>query len=213
MSPIRGLYGIVDVSGSPTVDEPTLAQAWLAAGVSVLQLRMKTASDAAMRDVLSDLAPRCAAAGCLLIVNDRLSLAAEHPGVGLHLGQEDGDPRDARRLLGPDRVIGWSTHTVEQVRRAPSLGVDYVGFGPIFSAAAKHRNAGDTRTPMTARGLAALSGAVAAATLPVVAIGGIDAARLPFVLATGVQSVAMISAVSQAADPRRAARELSAACR
>ena len=213
MSAIRGLYGIVDVSGNPGLDELTLGRAWLAAGVSVLQLRMKAASDDAMRSVLVELVPRCAAAGCLLIVNDRVHLAAEHPGVGVHLGQDDGDPREVRRLLGPDRLIGWSTHTLEQVRLAPSLGVDYVGYGPVFSAAAKHRATGDTRTPMAARGLAALSEAVAAATLPVVAIGGIDATRLPFVLATGVQSVAMISAVSQAEDPRRAAVELAAACR
>ena len=213
MSPIRGLYGIVDVSGNPALDELTLARAWLAAGVSVLQLRMKAASDDAMRAVLRELAPRCVAAECALLVNDRVHLAVEHPGVGVHLGQDDGDPQEARRVLGPDRVIGWSTHTVEQVRRAPSLGVDYIGYGPVFSAAAKHRAAGDTRTPMAARGLAALSGAVAEATLPVVAIGGIDATRLPFVLATGVQSVAMISAVSQAEDPRRAAVELAAACR
>ena len=209
---IAGLYGIVDVSANPALDEVALSCAWLAGGVRILQLRMKGADVAEVSRTLDALVPLCAEAGCLLIVNDHVELAARH-GVGVHLGQDDMDPREARRILGEEAVIGWSTHDLQQVRRASERGVDYIGYGPIFSAAAKHRTAGDAREPMPACGLASLSAAVAAATVPVVAIGGIDAERLPFVLATGVQSVAMISAVARAPDPARAAAELVAACR
>ncbi len=212
-SAITGLYGIVDVSGSPQLDELTLARAWLGAGVTVLQLRMKGAAPTAVGALLDELVPLCAAAGCLLIVNDHVGLAASRPGVGVHLGQDDADPVAARALLGADRVIGWSTHTLDQVAQATARAVDYIGFGPVFSAGGKHLAGSDRRAPMAARGLGALSAAVAAATVPIVAIGGIDASRLPFVLATGVSAVAMISAVAQAPDPRRAAAELSAACR
>jgi len=210
---IAGLYGIVDVSGQPALDELTLAQAWLGAGISVLQLRMKGAAEADIAGVLDELVPLCAAADCLLILNDHVSLAASRPGVGVHLGQDDEDPRIARELLGPDRVIGWSTHDLEQVARATAMGVDYIGYGPVFSAAGKHLAPSDGRAPMGPRGLGSLSAAVAAATVPVVAIGGIDAARLPFVLATGVAAVAVISAVARSSDPEQAAADMSAACR
>ncbi len=210
---IAGLYGIVDVSGQPGLDELTLAEAWLAAGVDLLQLRMKGAVEADVVTILDELLPRCAAAGCRLIVNDHVRLAASRPGVGVHLGQDDEDPRVARELLGPDRLIGWSTHDLDQVVLATTMGVDYIGYGPVFSAAGKHLAPSDGRAPMGARGLGSLSAAVAAATVPVVAIGGIDAARLPFVLATGVAAVAVISAVARSSDPQQAAVDLFAACR
>lgn len=210
---ISGLYGIVDVSGRPGLGELPLARALLRAGVSVLQLRMKGAPEPAVAAVLDQLVPLCASADCLLIVNDHVGLAAARPGVGVHLGQGDADPRDARAVLGGSRVIGWSTHDLDQVAAATTHGVDYVGFGPVFSAGGKHLAPRDDRSPMSARGLGALSAAVTAATVPVVAIGGIDAERLPFVLATGVAAVAMISAVARSPDPQRAAVDLSALCR
>jgi thiamine-phosphate pyrophosphorylase len=210
---VAGLYGIVDVSGRTDLDELTLARAWLSAGISVLQLRMKGAPASDIAAVLDELVPLCAAAGCLLVLNDHVRLAASRPGVGVHLGQADEDPRVARELLGPGRVIGWSTHDLGQVAGATAMGVDYIGYGPVFSAAGKHLAPSDARPPMGARGLGSLSAAVAGATVPVVAIGGIDAVRLPFVLATGVAAVAVISAVAQSPDPQQAAAELSAACR
>ena len=213
MNRIAGVYGIVDVSGTAALDELTLADAWLGAGVTVLQLRMKAASRDSVQAVLARLVPRCSAVCCLLIVNDHVDLAAAHDGVGVHLGQDDMDPVAARQILGPKRVIGWSTHTLAQVRATAAEPVDYIGYGPVFSAEGKHRAPSDTRRAMTPCGLGSLSDAVAAATVPVVAIGGIDARRLPFVLATGVAAVAMISAVAQSADPQRAARALAVACR
>ncbi len=205
---VQGLYGIADVSGAPGRDVLDLADAWLAAGVTILQLRMKGAPRSAVRAVLKQLVPRALAVGCALVLNDDVLLAAEFPGLGVHLGQDDLDPRRARQRLGPEPLIGWSTHTLEQVASAAGLPVDYVGFGPVFSAAGKHRSPDDARTPMAPVGLGSLSRAVAAATVPVVAIGGIDGLRLASVMDTGVAAAAVISAVAQAKDPRLAAREL-----
>jgi len=205
---IAGLYGIADVSGAPHRTELEVADALLAAGVTVLQLRMKHAPRAQVREVLAQLVPRARAAGCALIVNDDLDLAAEFPGVGVHLGQDDADPREARRRLGEGPLIGWSTHDLDDVRRAAILPLDYIGFGPVFSAAGKHLAAGDDRPPMAAVGLDSLSEVVAEATVPVVAIGGITGARLASVMRTGVAAAAVISAVANAPELHVAAREL-----
>lgn len=206
---IAGLYGMVDTSAAPGRDPLEVADGLLAAGVRVLQLRMKGAPDAAVRRVLGPLAARCAAAGASLVVNDRVDLAAEF-GVGVHLGQDDGDPRQARARLG-GALVGWSTHDLEQVARAAALGVDYIGFGPVFSGTGKHRSRGDSRTPMAARGIDGLAAAVRASAVPVVAIGGIGLAQLPAVAATGVAAVAAIGAVAGADDVAAAARAFQAA--
>lgn len=205
---VHGLYGIADVSGAPGRTEFEVAEAFLDAGVSVLQLRMKGAPEAAIAAVLEALVPRCADAGCSLLVNDHVGLAARF-GIGVHLGQDDADPAGARDAVGPDVLVGWSTHDARDVERAARLPVDYVGFGPVFSAAGKHRAAGDDRAPMSARGLAALAAVVATATVPVVAIGGIDADNLADVLDAGAAAAAVISAVAAAPDPRVAARRLA----
>lgn len=208
MSAVRGLYGIADVSGAPGRTEAEVARALLGAGATVLQLRMKHAPRDRVRAVLAELVPLARAADCRLLLNDDPELAATFPGVGVHLGQDDADPAEARALLGDDVLIGWSTHALAHVARAADLPVDYVGFGPVFSAAGKHLAAGDERVPMGAVGLDALASAVATATVPVVAIGGIDRGNIASVMQTGAAAAAVISAVAKADDPERAAREL-----
>jgi thiamine-phosphate pyrophosphorylase len=197
---------MVDTSARPDRTHLEIAEALLAAGVRVLQLRMKGASDAEVRAVLDRLVPRLGSA--TLILNDRVDLAATVPGVGVHLGQGDLDPAEARRRLGPDRIIGWSTHTLSQVRAAASLPVQYIAFGPVFSAAGKYRLHGDAREPMSAVGVEGLRRAVEASERPVIAIGGIDQDNLPGVLETGVCGVAVIAAVAAAPDMTAAARRI-----
>lgn len=212
-SPVKGLYGIADISGAAGRTEVELAEAYLAAGVTVLQLRMKEASREAVREVLAQIAPRAREAGCSLVLNDDPGLASEFPGVGVHLGQGDVSPVEARATLGEGPLIGWSTHDLADVQRAAELPVDYIGFGPIFSAMGKHLSAKDHREPMVAVGLASLSHVVAEATVPVVAIGGIDKRSLVSVMQTGACAAAVISAVSRAAEPRLAALELAETAR
>ena len=208
---VTGLYGMVDTSASPARTHDEIAEALLAAGVRTLQLRVKGATDAEVEDIARRLLPKIAAAGAILVIDDRLDVAARLSGVGVHLGQDDGDPRDARRSLGPARLIGWSTHTLDQVAAAPSMGVDYIGFGPVFSAAGKHLDPVDRRAPMATVGLPGLKAAAQLSSLPLVAIGGIGLEQVAAVVATGADAAAVISAVTTASDPTEAARAIQLA--
>jgi thiamine-phosphate pyrophosphorylase len=208
---MQGLYGIIDTSASPDRSHRSLTDALLAAGVSTLQLRMKDASEADVASAIDDVLPVIRKAGATLILNDHVELATRFVGVGAHIGQDDMDPLEARRLLGPDRPLGWSTHSVEDVLRAASLPVDYIGFGPVFSGEGKHRSDGDDRPPMEARGIDGLKAALEVATVPLVAIGGITVDNLADVVEAGAGCVAVISAVAAAPDPKTAARALQRA--
>jgi thiamine-phosphate pyrophosphorylase len=123
-----------------------------------------------------------------LVVDDRCDLALAAGARGVHLGQEDLPPEAGRLLLGPAAVVGYSTHTLGQVRRSRALPVDYIGFGPVFPTATKDR-------PGPAVGLRRLAAACVTSTVPVVAIGGIGIDRVAGVLASGAASVAVISAL------------------
>lgn len=203
---IAGLYGMVDTSANGQLDHLALSRLLLDAGVRVLQLRMKGASDEEHLEILPVLQGMCASRGAQLLVNDRLEVAAQVAGVGVHLGQEDADPVRARSVLGEEVLIGLSTHNPSQARAACRLPVDYIGYGPIFSAMGKHHNSRDQRIPHHPVGLASLKQVVAEATVPVVAIGGIKLEHLPLLLATGVHAAAVISAVTSASDCSEAAQ-------
>lgn len=124
--------------------------------------------------------------GVALIINDRVDIALAL-GLGVHLGQDDLPPEAARRLLGNDAIVGYSTHTVEQAIEAARLPIDYLAIGPIFATATK-------KNPSPVVGLDGLRAVrTAIRNLPLVAIGGITPASASEVLAAGADSVAMIS--------------------
>lgn len=131
--------------------------------------------------------------GVLLIVNDRCDLAMAVEADGVHLGQEDLPIAYARRLLGPGKIIGLSTHTVAQVHEAVTTQPDYIGFGPIFRTATK----ADHDAVVGLEGLRAVR---ALTTLPIFAIGGITADSVGEVMAAGADGVAVISAILKAPD-------------
>lgn len=131
--------------------------------------------------------------GALLIVNDRCDLAMAVDADGVHLGQEDLPVTYARRLMGPGKIIGLSTHNAAQVREAVTERPDYVGFGPIFSTATKADH-----DPVV--GLDGLRAARALTTLPMFAIGGISADSVGEIMALGADGVAVISAILKAPD-------------
>ena len=199
---------MVDISASPTRSHEQIAVDLLAAGVRTLQLRAKSADEVSLAAMVENLLPLVEAAGARLILNDNLDVAASFAGVGLHLGQNDADPRSARDILGSDVWIGWSTHTMEQVEQAQALPIDYIGFGPIFSAAGKHRNPSDSRVPHRGVGVERLGEVVRKSSLPVVAIGGINEDNLTRVLSTGVATVAVIAAVTTQDDMLAAAKRI-----
>ncbi len=171
----------------------------------IVQLRMKDASDAEHLALVPALLGPCQAHGASLIINDRLQVAASCKGLGLHLGQEDIDPRQARQALGPSALIGLSTSSPAEALAAQQLPIDYIGFGPIYSSSGKHLSPNDRRSPRAAVGLSALKEVVQKARVPVVAIGGIELQHLPDLKQTGVHAVAVISAISSSASYKETA--------
>jgi thiamine-phosphate pyrophosphorylase len=181
------------------------AEAACAGGASVVQLRCKHATDREALALARAIRERTRAAGALFVVNDRFDLALAADADGVHLGQEDLPPARLPRAARARLSVGRSTHGEDELRAALGEDVDYVAFGPVFGTTSKdspHAALGATRAAAAAR---------AAAPLPLVAIGGIDAAGAARLAAAGVSGVAVISAVAGAADPVGAVRALRAA--
>jgi thiamine-phosphate diphosphorylase len=187
-------------AGFLRTDAVTAAQAALAAGVRFFQYRDKQGTRRQVHATAERLAPLLRAAGALFLVNDHADIAAAVGADGVHLGQDDLPPGHARMLLGPHRIIGISTHSVEQASAAEREGADYIGFGPLYGTATK--DAG------TVQGLERLRDVRAAVRLPVIAIGGIDAIRATAAVQAGADGVAVISAVLGAEDLGAAARTI-----
>ncbi|MFZ7125542.1 MAG: thiamine-phosphate kinase [Desulfobacterales bacterium] len=195
-------YFITDDSAAlPVEDQVRLA---LAGGASMVQYRNKrfTAGDFESVRSLRDL---CRVNGVPLIVNDHLLLAKAVGADGVHVGQEDDAPGLSRRLMGPKAIVGVSVSTPEELRRTDLGPCDYIGSGPVFATGTK-------TDAKPVRGIEGLAEMVALSPLPVVAIGGIDVESTPGCLKTGAAGVAVISAVSRAADPLARATAIGAAC-
>ena len=190
----RGFYAIVD----PEVCEPLpTTEAILAGGCAVLQLRDKRGDDGETLALGRELARRCRARGVPFVMNDRLDLALLIGADGLHLGQDDLPIEEARRYFGGP--IGLSTHGLAQARQAAAAGADLLGLGPIFATTTK-ANADP------AVGLEGLRQVCAEVSVPVVAIGGLEAMHAPSVAAAGAALGAAIAAVCRAENPMGAAR-------
>lgn len=171
-------------------------------GADVFQLREKDLPDRELLELARNVRNWTREAGALFIVNDRPDIARLCEADGVHLGQDDLTVKDARRVLGAGPLIGVSTHSVEQLRRAVLDGADYVGVGPTFPSRTKAFD----HFP----GLDLVRTASAETALPAFALGGIGAANVAEVVAAGARRVAVSSAIATADDPERAARLLKA---
>jgi thiamine-phosphate pyrophosphorylase len=178
-----------------------VVEAAVRGGVTAVQLREKSCSTRDFVQLGRELKKRLNPLQVPLIVNDRVDIALEIEADGVHIGQRDMDPAGARRLLGPDAIIGLSIETIEQARAAVSFDVDYLGVGPVFSTATKI----DAALPL---GVAALARVRAISRHAIVAIGGIGLENARQVIDSGVDGVAIVSAICAADDPERSAREL-----
>lgn len=174
-----------------------VAIAAIEGGATAVQLRAPELPAAKLRPLAEELLERCRSANALFVVNDRADVAAA-VGAGAHVGQGD-DPRAARTLLGRRSALGISVSTVEEALAAAAAGADYLGV-TVWSTRTKREAA--------PRGIHGLRAVVDATELPVVAIGGIDAANAHEVLEVGARGVAVLSAVGGADDPVAATREL-----
>jgi thiamine-phosphate pyrophosphorylase len=180
------LYTIADTLGRPELAFVKITEKLCAGGAKILQLRAK---DIPSRDFLAlaqEVRKICRRSGCLLIVNDRADIALAIDADGVHVGQEDLPLKAARKVLGPNKIIGVSTHDPQQARAAEHDGADYIGFGPMYGTTTK-------ATGYTARGLDQLREIRAMVRLPIVAIGGITTERALATLTAGADAVAMIS--------------------
>jgi thiamine-phosphate pyrophosphorylase len=173
----------------------------LGAGVDIVQLRMKHASsDAEIVRVGQRFARAAAQFGALFILNDRPDLVQAAGADGVHVGQDDVPAADARAALGPDRLIGLSTHSPDQVDAAAGAPVDYIGVGPVHET--------PTKPGRAAVGLGLLQYAASHATVPFFAIGGITPANVGAVRRAGAQRIAVVRALTEAPDPAAAAGRL-----
>jgi thiamine-phosphate pyrophosphorylase len=189
---------ITDVRSARGRDHVAIAEAALAGGADMIQLRDKTGN---LRDLLPQaqtIQALCRARGAVFIINDRVDLALAADADGAHVGQEDLPAASARRLLGPGRLMGVSTHSLAQAEAAQQVGADYIGFGPMFATGTKD-------TAYTPRGLEALRGIRRAVSLPILAIGGISLENVSLVIEAGAMAPAVISAVVAAPDIAAAA--------
>jgi len=203
--PLRlpALYAIVDPLDTGRAPE-ALAAAYLAGGARLLQLRVKDATSRELLRVAERVAALARAAGAVFLVNDRPDVARAVDADGVHLGQDDLPVGAARRVLGPDRLVGVSTHDLGEARAAVEAGADYIGVGPIYATASKAK-------ALPARGPGLVAAVRRQVRCPIVAIGGITAETAPAVLAAGADAVAMIAALVRAADPAAEVRRVIAA--
>jgi thiamine-phosphate pyrophosphorylase len=193
------LYVLID--GGESMEEfSRRASELIAAGVHLLQLRDKRAGDRRLIERARKLRELTSGSKTLFIMNDRPDLAALARADGVHVGQEELSVKDARSIVGPQALIGVSTHSLEQARQAVLDGASYIGVGPTFPSA--------TKTFDSHTGLELLRAVAAEIRLPAFAIGGISRENLADVLATGIERVAVASAVAIATSLRTAAEEM-----
>jgi len=201
------VYLVTQASRSAGRSTPEVVEAALAGGVGVVQLREKDVPARERYEVGLRLRELTREAGATLLVNDRVDLARAVDADGVHLGDEDLPVPVARDLLGPDAIVGRSVSFVDDAEAAEAAGADYLGVGAIYATDAKEDIPDDEHAVGTER-LAAIADAV---SIPVVGIGGITPANAADVAAAGADGVAVISAITAAADPERATRDLGAA--
>ena len=194
------LYAITDLKEEDprVVSQITGA---LRGGVDIIQLRSKTLSDRTLLVLGKKIRRVTRSLKKIFIINDRIDLMLAIDADGVHLGQEDLPIGIARRMIGNrDKIIGCSTHNLEQAIAAKHEGADYIGFGPIFRT--------PTKSNYQPVGLEAIRKVVECARIPVVCIGGIDSTNINQVMSAGATRIAVVRAIFSAKNSYQAAREL-----
>ncbi|MDT8420026.1 MAG: bifunctional hydroxymethylpyrimidine kinase/phosphomethylpyrimidine kinase [Desulfuromonadales bacterium] len=196
---LSGLYLITDDNRDGNL--PKRVQQALLGGARVVQYRAKHQSPAERMATAELLHAACREAGAKFIINDLPEMVREIDADGVHLGQDDMPISEARQIVGRDKLIGISTHSVDEALKAESHGADYVALGSVFAT--------ETKDDATVVGLDTLSKVRRAVRIPLVAIGGVDPAGADLAIEAGADSVAVISGVMNDANPAIAAREYS----
>ena len=200
------LYLVTDRPLSGGRDMAWIVREAAAGGVTMVQLREKECSTAEFIDLARELKRALSPLGIPLIINDRVDVAQAVDADGVHIGQSDMPYDVARRLLGPDKIIGLSVETMEEVIAANALDVDYIGISPVYATPTKT----DTLAPF---GLEGIEEVMRLSRHRCVAIGGMNRNTIGEVIARGVEGVAVVSAIVAADSPREASEELAAIIR
>ena len=195
------LYLVTDRSFLAGRDMVSVVREAVAGGVTMLQLREKHLDTRAFVQEAIALKKALAGTGVPLVINDRLDVALASGADGVHIGQSDMPYLIARKLLGPDAIIGLSVENMDQVRQAETLDVDYIGVSPVFSTLTKE----DTAAPF---GLEGLQQAAEISSHPIVAIGGMKLTNVSDVIKHGADGIALVSAIMGSNDPRKASQQL-----
>lgn len=202
---IKGLYAIIDTAYVKPIEAPSVALAVLSSGARIMQLRCKDSGAGESLSMAKKIRELCARKKALFIVNDRVDVALMSGADGVHLGQTDFPPEEARRLLGKNSIIGFSTHSLKQAiageRLYKSGIINYISLGPIFKTKTKADAA-----PVV--GLETLGKAASAITVPIVAIGGVTEKTLASVMRQGAACAALISEALTAPDIKKKTRSL-----
>ena len=201
---ISGIYPLADDASRWRHGPEAVVAAAAAAGAGVVQLRLKSLRDRSALELAQRCRVICSSQQLLLFVNDRFDLAYLAEADGVHLGTDDCPPEAIPAEIRDRLLIGLSTHTSEQVQAAAGRPVDYIGYGPVFGTQSKD-------SEYDSRGIENLQQVVRASSHPVVAIGGIGLDQAAQVARTGAAAAAVISAISDAPDPKSATLELQAA--
>lgn len=201
------IYPITDKKLAGRTSHLAIVRDLIRGGATLIQIRDKETPAPELLDDICRCVELASRNGVSIVVNDRCDLALLSCARGVHLGQDDLPPAAARKLLGPNAILGFSTHSLPQVRKANALPVEYIGFGPIFPTVTKAK-------PSAVVGLARLRQACRTSGVPVVAIGGIGLSQVRPVLEAGAACAAVISALMCAGDlSRRMEKLLEAAGR
>lgn len=190
---MNGLYTIVETLGDSRLDPVSLAQNYLKGGARILQLREKKASRGQRLQWAKEIASFKDTYDFNFIINDDPEIVAEVGADGVHLGQNDRSIKEARKIIGPAKIIGRSTHSLEEALVAQREEADYIAFGAVFPTSSKPPG-------HIVVGLEGLREVIRRVSVPVVAIGGINRSNINSVVETGVHSIAMISALTGAPD-------------
>ena len=196
------LYAILDLGYVAVEDAVDKTRALLAGGAHLLQLRAKGVDRDTVREVALRLLPICREASIPFILNDNPQLAAELEADGVHIGQDDGSLADARAIVGEGKLVGRSTHSLEQARGALEEGFDYIGFGPLFPTPTK-----EGRPGIGTQDIVQMQQEVGS-TIPAFCIGGIKRSNLGEVLAAGAKRVVIVSDLLTDEDTQAATAEV-----
>ena len=195
------LYVVIDSRFSLGRDPIQVANSAIEGGATAIQLREAKLSTRDMVEMTERLRDLTQKAGVVFIINDRVDIALACQADGVHLGQDDLPLRHARRLMGEDKIIGLSTHSLSQAMRGAENGASYISLGPVFATKSK----ADLPPPV---GLDLIRDVKRTISIPLVAIGGISAKNVNKVMEAGADGVAVISAIFGAPDIRQATRTL-----